>query len=154
MAYEIERKFLVDISKMDKLEKGYIIKQGYIETTNKSTIRIRIQDQSAFLTLKGERNGTKRLEFEYEIPLDDANEMLEKLCFKSMIDKTRYKLKIENHVWEIDVFHGINDGLIVAEIELNDENETFDIPDWITKEVTNERKYYNSNLIVKPYSQW
>jgi adenylate cyclase len=92
MAYEIERKFLVDIRKIGKLEKGYIIKQGYIETTNKSTVRIRVQDQSAFLTLKGERDGAKRLEFEYKIPLDDANRMLEKLCSESMIDKTRYKL--------------------------------------------------------------
>jgi adenylate cyclase len=154
MAYEIERKFLVDISKIDTLDKGYIIKQGYIETTDNTTVRIRIRDKNAFLTLKGERDGAKRLEFEYEIPLDDANIMLEKLCLKSVIDKTRYELKIENHVWEIDVFHGVNDGLIVAEIELDDENETFDIPDWVTEEVTNENKYYNSHLIANPYSQW
>ncbi|MDD2828118.1 MAG: CYTH domain-containing protein [Sulfuricurvum sp.] len=154
MAYEIERKFLVDISKIDTLDEGYIIKQGYIETTNKTTVRVRIRDQNAFLTIKGENNGIKRLEFEYEIPLDDANVMLEKLCLKSVIDKTRYELKVGNHVWEIDIFHGINKGLIVAEIELNDENETFDIPDWVTKEVTSERKYHNSNLILNPYSQW
>jgi adenylate cyclase len=154
MAFEIERKFLIDRDKIGTLENGYQIKQGYIETVGNKVVRIRVRNQNAFLTIKGENDGIKRLEFEYEIPLNDANEMLEKLCLEPMIEKTRYVLNVGNHVWEIDVFHGQNEGLIVAEIELEDENESFVIPDWVREEVTAELKYHNSHLMLNPYSKW
>lgn len=154
MAFEIERKFLIDSEKIGKLENGYAIKQGYIDTVGNKVVRIRIRDENAFLTIKGEHEGIKRLEFEYEIPFDDANEMLEKLCLESMIEKTRYEVKIADHIWEVDFFHGENEGLIVAEIELEDVNETFVIPDWVGEEVTDELKYHNSHLMLNPYSKW
>lgn len=154
MALEIERKFLVDTDKLGNLENGYKIKQGYIQTKDKTVVRVRVKDEEAFLTLKGENIGATRLEYEYSIPLGDANEMLEKLCTKPIIDKTRYEIKHMNHIWEIDVFHKDNDGLIVAEVELEDENEVVELPEWILKEVTNDVRYYNSNLLENPFSKW
>lgn len=154
MATEIERKFLVDINKLPLLEDGYDIKQGYIQTKEKTVVRVRVKAEEAFLTIKGENVGATRLEYEYSIPLEDANEMLEKLCTKPIIDKTRYEIKHMNHIWEIDIFHVHNDGLIVAEVELKDENETVELPEWILKEVTNDTRYYNSNLLGNPFSKW
>lgn len=154
MATEIERKFLVDINKLPLLEDGYDIKQGYIQTKDITVVRVRVKAEEAFLTIKGENVGATRLEYEYSIPLEDANEMLEKLCTKPIIDKTRYEIKHMNHIWEIDIFHAHNDGLIVAEVELKDENETVELPEWILKEVTNDIRYYNSNLLENPFSKW
>ena len=154
MGMEIERKFLIDISKIQTLENGTHIKQGYIQTADQTVVRIRIKEQNAYLTIKGENEGIKRLEFEYSIPLADAHQMIDEVCSKNVIDKTRYELKIENHIWEIDIFHGQNDGLIVAEVELENENEDICFPNWVIEEVTNDAKYYNSNLITHPYLKW
>jgi len=154
MGIEIERKFLIDRDKIGTLENGHQIKQGYIQTIDHTTVRVRIRDKDAFLTIKGKSKGATRLEFEYPIPLNDANEMLKKLCSTSVIDKTRYLVKHEEHVWEVDIFKGSNQGLIVAEIELESEDETFTLPNWITKEVTDDKRYFNSNLIEHPYLNW
>ncbi|NQY22259.1 MAG: CYTH domain-containing protein [Campylobacteraceae bacterium] len=154
MAREIERKFLVDVDSLPILEHGFIIKQAYIPTQDKTAVRVRIKDTKAYLTIKGENKGMSRLEFEYEIPLDDANEMINTLCSKPIISKIRYEIKIASHTWEIDVFEEENKGLIVAEVELLEEDEEVILPSWIKKEVTNESKYYNSNLVLKPFLQW
>lgn len=154
MAVEIERKYLVDKKLLPNLENGYKIKQGYITTEKIAVVRVRVKNDKAYLTIKGESSGISRLEFEYEIPLIDANEMLDKLCLESIIDKTRYLIEYKNHTWELDIFHGLNDGLIVAEVELNDENEDIELPNWIREEVSNDTRYYNSNLMSFPYSKW
>ncbi|PHQ64959.1 MAG: adenylate cyclase [Sulfurimonas sp.] len=154
MALEIERKFLIDINKLDKLKNGYYIKQGYIQTKDKTAVRVRVKGDEAFLTIKGKSVGATRLEYEYSIPVVDANEMLERLCAKPIIDKTRYLVKHKKHTWEIDIFHKENDGLIVAEVELESEDEIVELPEWILKEVTDDIRYYNSNLLEHPYSQW
>ena len=154
MGIEIERKFLIDTEKLGTLENGYQIKQGYIQTVDYTTVRVRIRDKDAFLTIKGKSEGATRLEFEYPIPLKDANDMLDNLCQTSFIDKTRYLLKHEGHVWEIDIFEGENKGLVVAEIELKSEDEAFTFPNWVTQEVTDDNRYFNSNLIENPYLNW
>jgi len=154
MALEIERKFLIDIEKLPNLKNGYEIKQGYIQTKDKTVVRVRVKDKEAFLTIKGENVGATRLEYEYVIPLEDANEMLDKLCSKLIIDKTRYLVQHKNHTWEIDIFHQENDGLIVAEVELESEDDTVELPNWVVKEVTDDSKYYNSNLLENPFSNW
>ena len=154
MAIEIERKYLVDINKLPKLNNGFVIKQGYISTTNNTVVRVRIKNTKAYLTIKGENNGMSRTEFEYEIPLNDANNMIDNLCSKPIISKVRYEIKHHNHIWELDIFEEENKGLIVAEIELQNENEKFELPIWIKQEVTNDNKYYNSNLIENPFCKW
>ena len=154
MALEIERKFLIDREKIENLENGYKIKQGYIQTKDKTVVRVRVKAKEAFLTIKGENIGATRAEYEYAIPLNDANEMLDTLCTKPIIDKTRYLVQHKNHTWEIDIFHKENEGLIVAEVELESENEIVEFPNWITKEVTNDTRYYNSNLLERPFSKW
>lgn len=154
MAYEIERKFLVDVDKLPELKNGYVIKQGYINTKDKTVVRLRVKNTQAFLTIKGENKGSVRSEYEYEIPLNDANEMIHTLCLKPIISKTRYEIKHEKHIWEIDIFKEDNQGLIVAEVELENENETVNLPLWIKEEVTDDNKYYNSNLIKNPFSKW
>ena len=154
MALEIERKFLIDINKLVKLENGYDIKQGYIQTKDKTAVRVRVKGDEAFLTIKGENIGATRLEYEYPIPVVDANEMLAKLCAKPIIDTTRYLIYHKKHTWEIDTFNKENDGLIVAEVVLESEDEMVELPEWIVKEVTDDARYYNSNLLEHPYSQW
>ena len=154
MGVEIERKFLLDETKMPTLKNGYIIKQGYIQTVDHTTVRIRIRDKEAFLTIKGKSQGAKRLEFEYPIPLNDAQEMLSNLCHTSLIEKTRYLIEHEGHTWEVDVFEGSNKGLIVAEIELENEDEAFSLPEWANKEVTHDERYFNANLVERPYTVW
>lgn len=154
MGIEIERKFLINPAKLPKLTNGHTIKQGYIPTRDFTTVRIRIQDKEAFLTIKGKSQGASRLEFEYPIPLADAETMLESLCAVSHIDKTRYLLVHEGHTWEVDVFEGLNKGLILAEIELKSEDEAFVLPEWVREEVTHDVKYFNSQLIENPYLRW
>ncbi len=153
MAQEIERKFLVDRSKLPILPKGHIIKQGYIPTRG-VTVRARISDDHAFLTIKGKVTGLSRLEFEYPIPLKDAEQILNELCLQPPIEKTRYLIPYEGHTWELDIFEGYNQGLIVAEIELNHENEDFIKPLWITQEVSYDSRYRNSQLITHPFILW
>lgn len=154
MAKEIERKFLIDISSVESMGSGSRIRQGYISTTDNTAVRIRISGAAAYLTLKGENQGATRSEFEYEIPVDDANEIINELCSGPIIDKTRYLVEHSAHTWEIDVFHGENDGLIVAEVELESETETVDLPNWVLSEVTGQVKYYNVSLLDNPFSKW
>jgi len=154
MGVEIEYKFLIDKNKLPTLKNGYTIKQGYIQTVDHTTVRIRIRDKEAFLTIKGKSQGASRLEFEYPIPLSDAEEMLTNLCHSSLIEKTRYLVEHEGHTWEVDVFEGTNKGLIIAEIELKSEDEDFSLPGWVTDDVTDDVRYFNSNLITRPYTDW
>ena len=154
MGIEIERKFLIDTNKLPLLKNGYTIKQGYIQTLDHTTVRVRIRNQDAFLTIKGKSAGASRLEFEYPIPLQDANDILDALCQSSVIEKTRYLLEHKGHTWEVDVFEGSNKGLVVAEVELDSEGEAFTLPNWVTKEVTDDVRYFNSNLVGNPYLNW
>ncbi|WP_444995249.1 CYTH domain-containing protein [Aliikangiella sp. IMCC44359] len=154
MAKEIERKFLVDLNKIGALEGGVTIKQGYISTSDKSVVRLRLIGQKAYLTLKGENQGISRSEFEYEIPVEDAHKIISELCSEGVVEKTRYLIQHANHTWEVDIFHGDNDGLIVAEIELRSEDEYFEKPSWVTAEVSDDAKYYNSSLLDNPFSNW
>ena len=154
MAIEIERKYLIDLEKIGLLENGNKIKQGYITTNKDAVVRVRVKNDKGYLTIKGSNIGVSRLEFEYEIPLLEANEMLDKLCQKPIIDKIRYIINYEKHIWEVDVFYGDNEGLVIAEVELEDENEYINLPLWIKEEVTGDIKYYNSNLMKYPYNQW
>ena len=154
MAIEIERKFLVDVARLGTLPEGSRIVQGYVPTKTKVAVRARIKGDSAFLTLKGESKGASRLEFEYPIPLSDAELIIAELCDSATIDKTRYEITHEGHLWELDIFHGENEGLVVAEVELDDESEEVVIPAWVQKEVTGQLEYLNSNLINAPYNSW
>jgi adenylate cyclase len=154
MALEIERKYLVDLEKLGTLENGIRIKQAYLSTNKEAVVRVRVKNDKAYLTIKGSNIGVTRLEFEYEIPLDEANEMLDKLCQKPVIDKTRYLIDYENHTWELDIFYGDNEGLVVVEVELSSEDETIILPSWVKEEVSCDSRYYNSNLMKNPYKNW
>ena len=154
MAEEIERKFLVDPVQLPPLENPHIIRQGYIPTQGTATVRVRISNEKAFITLKGRATGISRSEFEYLIPVEDAKKMLSELCAKPLIEKRRYLIPYRGHTWELDIFEGENAGLIVAEIELGDENEVFEKPRWITEEVSFDPRYRNANLITHPFSKW
>lgn len=154
MAIEIERKFLVTNDEWKNDAKPKVYRQGYIYTHNNTTVRVRIAGEEGYVTIKGTRSGNARKEFEYLIPLVDAEEMLNTLCDRPLIEKVRYKLQIEDLIWEIDEFMGENEGLILAEVELKEENQTINLPGWIGKEVTEDGRYYNSNLVKYPYSQW
>ena len=152
---EIERKFLVkDTSWKAFSDEGKQFSQGYLVGSKHASVRVRIQGEQAFINIKSATIDITRQEFEYEIPLNEATEMLETLCEKPLINKIRYHLKNENHLWEIDVFSGDNDGLIVAEIELNDKNEVFNKPDWLGEEVSDDARYYNVCLVKYPFKDW
>ena len=153
MVKEIERKFLVATGKLPTLPKGHVIKQGYIPTQG-ITVRARISDDKAFLTLKGRATGLSRSEFEYPIPVEDAQQILNELCAHPLIEKTRYLIPHGEHTWELDIFEGDNQGLIVAEIELSSENEAFELPNWVREEVSHDTKYRNSNLRAHPFCKW
>ena len=154
MGIEIERKFTVrQRAFLDGLS-GERLMQGYLSHAVHATVRVRLQGEAAWLTIKGQNQGARRLEFEYPVPLDDAEQMLRQLCPAGVIDKTRYRLPAGRHVWEVDVFHGDNAGLIVAEIELADDDEPFERPDWLGDEVTDDPRYYNSALSQTPYCRW
>jgi len=155
MPQEIERKYLVNHEKWAAAQKpeGAFLRQGYIVNTPTKTIRVRVADAQSHLTIKGPNVGATRPEFEYPIPTDEAKELLDKFA-DSDLSKIRYTLTFANRVWEVDEFLGENEGLIVAEIELAREDETFELPDWISLEVTNDERYYNSNLSTKPFKRW
>lgn len=147
--FEIERKFLIDITKWDitMCSESFKIKQGYIfDDAKKGVLRVRTKADKGFLTIKSANAGLKRLEFEYEIPIEDAENLLQMMCEK-VLSKTRYHYHLNGKLWEIDVFHGKLSPLILAEIELVSENESFEIPNFIQEEVTGKREYYNSELI-------
>ena len=156
MPKEIERKFLIDLDKVKLPPKGRVIKQGYIPTTEnvKTVVRVRVSDEKAYLTIKGANVGAVRPEYEYPIPRSDALEMLHTLCQKPLVEKTRYEIQVSRHVWEVDIFEGENKGLVLAEVELADEAEQVEIPAWVGKEVTDDSRYYNVNLLVNPFSKW
>lgn len=145
---EIERKFLVDATKWDDLQKPEPLKivQAYLHNDTKKTVRIRIKGEKGYLTVKGETFGISRKEYEYEIPLKDAEEMIVQFADK-IIEKDRYEMKIVDHLWEIDVFHGKLAGLVLAEVELDSENEEYIKPLWVTKEVSDDPNYFNAKLI-------
>ena len=162
MGTEIERKYLVKPaawrSQKEQLQQhnpdvGQKYCQGYIPTSNETTVRVRIIGKQGYLTIKSKTQGYTRTEFEYPIPVADAQQMLNTLCQQPLIDKIRYKIKHQDLIWEVDEFGGKNQGLIVAEVELESEDRQIDIPHWIDREV-NDPKYFNSNLIKYPYSQW
>lgn len=154
MAQEIERKFLVDIGRLGTLSDGDEIRQGFIPTVGLTAVRVRISGAMAWLTLKGANTGATRAEFEYRIPLEDAQQMFDGLCASPILSKIRYRKQYGEHLWEIDVFEGDNAGLIVAEVELTSETDIPEIPDWVTEEVTGDPRYYNVNLRENPYSKW
>lgn len=148
---EIERKFLVTEQILSVLEKhtGKSIIQGYIsEQADGTTIRVRTKGETGYLTIKGPSTGISRSEFEYPIPFEDAMELLNNFC-PLKLEKTRYSIKIGNHTWDVDQFHGKLEGLIVAEIELSSEDETFEKPSWIGNEVSDDPSYYNVRLIER-----
>ena len=154
MAFEIERKYLLANGDWRKItDKGLRIRQGYLNANPQRTVRVRIMGDKAFLTIKGSVIGISRPEFEYEIPVVEAIHLIE-LCEKPIIDKTRYIVQVNGNKWEVDEFEGDNKGLIVAEIELQSEDQVFIIPEWIGKEVSGDIKYYNSNLIRLPFKEW
>ena len=154
MPQEIERKYLVIGDAWRNLATGTHYRQGYLNGAKERTVRIRTIGEKAFLTIKGETSGVSREEYEYEIPYGDAMQMLENLAEKPLIEKIRYQIPYEGLVWEIDEFLGENAGLIVAEIELADENQPFVKPAWIDKEVSSDPRYYNANLVRHPYRLW
>lgn len=154
MGIEIERKFLLKNAEWRKLTDSVVeIKQGYLNSHIDRTVRIRITGDQAFLTVKGKNKGSIRKEFEYEIPKAEGLSQLE-LCEQPIISKKRYLVNTGDHTWEIDEFAELNEGLIVAEIELTSGDEVFKLPNWIGREVTEEVQYYNSSLIQRPYKDW
>ena len=153
---EIERKFLVlneDFKSFATNKKN--IAQGYLNTNPNRTVRVRIANDKAFLTVKGKGNdtGMTRFEWEKEIPVNEAQSLL-LLCEKGVIEKTRFEIPVGNHVFEVDEFYGENQGLVMAEIELSHENEPFEKPSWLGKEVTNDQRFYNAYLSKNPFSEW
>ncbi|HBM15606.1 MAG TPA: adenylate cyclase [Lentisphaeria bacterium] len=154
MPIEIERKFLVRDSSWMKGVPPIYYCQGYISTHNGATVRVRIGENKAYLCIKSIAVKISRSEFEYPIPIEDAKAILDNLCARPLIEKNRYKIKIGNLLWEIDVFEKNNKGLIIAEVELEREDQDIELPPWILREVTGDRKYYNSMLVQYPYSKW
>jgi adenylate cyclase len=155
MAIEIEKKFLVTDDSWKTQGEGTHYVQGYLNTDKQRTVRVRTIGKQSFLTIKGISVGASRKEFEYEIPYEDGLILLHELCERPIIEKIRYKIKVENDlIWEIDMFLGENAGLVVAEIELKDENQYFAKPIWLGKEVTSDTRYFNSSLIKSPFSKW
>jgi len=154
MAIEIERKFLVKGQQWRNQATGTVYRQGYIPTNNGCTVRVRLMGNQAYLTIKGLTKGLSRTEFEYPIPIADAQIMLDNLCQLPLIEKTRYKISFAGLLWEVDEFAGENQGLVLAEVELTDEQQFVELPDWIDKEVSDDPRYFNVNLAQHPFSQW
>lgn len=164
MATEIERKFLIDEKTLPQLQgllqqregAGVRMVQGYIDTTGHTVVRVRRAGNGAYLTIKGpgSDDGTTRAEFEYPLPVEDAESILGNLCGERIVEKTRYRLEVGQHIWEVDVFDGLNAGLLLAEVELQCSDETVSLPAWAGREVTGDAAYYNSQLAKNPYSHW
>jgi adenylate cyclase len=154
MAKEIERKFLVSGEEWKRGIPGVAYRQGYLSTVKERTVRVRTVGDKGFLTIKGVTVGVSRSEFEYAIPAEDANLLLNDLCEKPLIEKNRYKVQFAGLTWEIDEFFGENKGLVVAEVELTDEHQAFERPAWVGVEVSGDPRYFNSNLIKNPYTRW
>jgi CYTH domain-containing protein len=154
MAKEIERKFLVKGDAWKRAAKGIEYRQGYLSSVKERVVRVRTIENKGFLTIKGVTKGVSRTEFEYEISVADANIMLDEICEKPLIEKKRYKISFGGLVFEVDEFFGENEGLVVAEVELKDEKQKVDLPDWIDAEVSGDPRYFNSNLIQHPFKKW
>mgnify|MGYP006332667009 FL=1 len=155
MAQEIEKKFLVAGEFKESAKKATRITQGYLSSVPERTVRVRVKGDKGFITIKGIGNasGASRFEWEKEIPVEDVKALLE-ICEPGVIDKTRYLVDCDGHTFEVDEFYGDNEGLVVAEVELSDENEAFTRPSWLGEEVTGDKKYYNSMLMKNPYKNW
>lgn len=154
MGKEIERKFLVVGDAWRSLGPGTLMQQGYLSTDLERVVRVRLEGNDASMTIKGQAVGATRGEWEYTIPKQDAEEILAQLCLRPLIEKTRYRIKHEGMLWEVDEFLGDNEGLVVAEIELTAEDQPFAKPAWVGEEVTGDARYYNANLLMRPYSAW
>lgn len=154
MAKEIERKFLVCGDQWRQGNQATHVCQGYLVSSGDCTVRVRLKGNEAFLTIKGKPEGISRLEYEYEIPDSDAKEMLDRLCIRPYIEKMRYKITHAGRQWEIDEFLKENEGLVVAEVELESEDQELELPPWVCEEVTSDTRYSNANLVKHPYSKW
>ena len=154
MGTEIERKFLVSGDGWRGNAPGGRIRQGYLSVDPARAVRVRTAGERAWLTVKGALTGLSRPEFDYAIPLADARQMLDALCRQPLIDKTRYHIRHGDHLWEVDEFHGANDGLVIAEVELESETESFARPPWLGPEVSDDPRYFNINLFRHPYRDW
>ena len=154
MGLEIERKFLVGDASWRAGASGISYRQGYVLTGPPVSVRVRVAGDRAFLTVKKDQDVSSRLEYEYEIPVQDARDLLSGCCAGHQVEKTRYLVPHAGHTWEVDVFHGENEGLVVAEIELDAVNESFERPPWLGSEVTGDRRYLNSSLFREPYRTW
>jgi adenylate cyclase len=154
MGKEIERKFLIADDSWRGSAEGISIRQGYLSTARERVVRVRTAGDKGYLTIKGLPRGATRPEYEYEIPVDDARHMLDNLCVGYTIDKIRYKIEYAGLTYEIDEFKGENEGLVIAEVELEAEDQAIEMPPWAGREVTGDPKYFNSSLIDNPYSKW
>lgn len=154
MGLEIERKFLVTGDAWKTLATGVLCRQGYLSSAPERSVRVRIEGDKGTLTVKGASDGVVRAEFEYAIPVEDAAAILDGLCEKPVIEKTRYRIPFGAHTWEVDEFHGENAGLVVAEVELGSAGETPALPAWVGREVSSDARYYNSNLVRRPFTTW
>ncbi|KAB8042508.1 CYTH domain-containing protein [Janthinobacterium aquaticum] len=154
MGVEIERKFLLFGDAWRSLGEPVLLRQGYLSSTRERVVRVRIEGEQAVLTIKGASVGATRGEWEYPIPLTDAAELLDGLCEQPLIEKYRRRITHAGMVWEVDEFLGANAGLVVAEIELESEDQAFDKPEWVGEEVSDDARYFNANLIRHPYSRW
>lgn len=154
MGMEIERKFLVKHDSWRREAAAERVRQGYLCSFADRAVRARISGDCAFLTIKGAKSGVSRFEYEYRIPVEDAAEMLESLCERPLIEKVRHHVTVNGREWVIDVFEGENAGLVVAEVELEDETQAIELPDWVGEEVTDDPRFYNVNLARHPYRLW
>jgi len=154
MPLEIERKFLVRGEDWRVPGAGIPYRQGYLSTVPGRSVRVRLARDKGYLTIKGITVGAARAEYEYEIPAGEASEMLDNLCERPLIEKTRYRVEHQGLTWEVDEFDGDNAGLIIAEVELDEEDQAVSLPEWVGKEVTGDKRYYNASLIADPYTSW
>ena len=154
MKIEIERKFLVSGDSWRKSAVGIDFRQGYLPTRDSCAVRVRTMGPDSVLTIKGRTSGISRQEFEYGIPREDADQLLDSFCELPLIEKTRYQVQHEGFCWEVDVFKGENQGLIIAEIELENENQKFLLPEWVGNEVSDDPRFFNVNLVKNPYKNW
>ena len=152
MGIEIERKFLVRRELWFPPDSGIRVRQGYLCLDPERTVRV--AGETGFLTIKGRSEAGGRAEYEYQIPVEEANELLDRLCHRPLIDKIRFRIESGNHLWEVDEFFGENAGLLMAEVELADIAEPVDLPEWIGPEVTDDPRYYNASLIRDPFKGW
>ena len=155
MGIEIERKFLVaNDAWRAQVKSSTVMRQGYLSTGNGRSVRVRLAGERAVLTIKKRVGDATRLEFEYDIPADDAVVLLDQVCQRPLVEKTRHVLEFDGMTWEVDVFEGENEGLVLAEVELENETSSLSVPAWAGEEVTNDSRYYNANLVTSPFKDW